>query len=599
MLPVDRPYCLLHRDGRFRWLAGEIQRVKLLADLPRPAPGPDAWPLVSMVPYAQLRERGFRVHDDGETILTLLPRECRDVTAAEIGTGAVPVVAGEPRLRVSDAAYAAMVAEVVEHEINRGEGSNFLLSRTCDLDLAGFDAAAAHEVFLRLARNELGAYLTFCFFDGERWFLGASPERHLTVEAGAVTMNPICGTLPKAALRGRADLVDFLTDPKEVNELFQVVDEELKMMARICAGGGVVRGPYLKEMSSVVHTEYELHGRTTRDPVDAFRESMFAATMIGSPLENAARVIYQYEPESRRYYSSAVLLLDRDDAGGERLDSAITIRMMEVDAAGHAVLRSGASIVRDSDPAKETAEVRAKLAGMLLAVTGAEPGPAVLPALVDDSVKALLRSRNDRLSAFWQAPHDDRPPAVTGPAVLLMDNEDEFTHMLAHLLRRLGCATTVLSWDDPALDGELGRCDLLLVGPGPGDPEDRTDPKMRRIDQVVADRLEAGLPLLAVCLGHQVLCARLGLPIRPSDPPMQGVQHTVDLFGRAEPVGLYCTFFARSGPVPAGVELAAGPDGRVVAVRGPGIYGVQFHPESVLTTNCVPILADVLAWLSG
>ena len=71
-------------------------------------------------------------------------------------------------------------------------------------------------------------------------------------------MDPISGTLPRKDLQKQADLLAFLTDPKEVHELFQVVDEELKMMARICGKGGVVRGPFLKEMSSLVHTEYRL-----------------------------------------------------------------------------------------------------------------------------------------------------------------------------------------------------------------------------------------------------------------------------------------------------------------------------------------------------
>ena len=68
-----------------------------------------------------------------------------------------------------------------------------------------------------------------------------------------------------------------------LDELYMVLDEELKMMARICGEGGTIHGPYLKEMSTLIHTEYELEGRTSMDPVDAFRDSMFAATMIGSP----------------------------------------------------------------------------------------------------------------------------------------------------------------------------------------------------------------------------------------------------------------------------------------------------------------------------
>ena len=74
-----------------------------------------------------------------------------------------------------------------------------------------------------------------------------------------------------------------------------VVDEELKMMCDICTEGGQVLGPFLKPMSHLIHTEYLLAGRTTRDPREVLRDSMYAATVTGSPVENACRLIKQYE----------------------------------------------------------------------------------------------------------------------------------------------------------------------------------------------------------------------------------------------------------------------------------------------------------------
>src|SRR5690606_3324442 len=104
-------------------------------------------------------------------------------------------------------------------------------------------------------------------------------------------------------------------------------------------------------------------------------------------------------------------------------------------------------------------------------------------------------------------------------------------------------------------------------------------------------------PFLAVCLGHQVLCRVLGLNVEPVEPPMQGVQKEIDLFGRREMVGFYNTFFARlpSQPVP-GVEFAADENGLVNAARGAHFISFQFHVESILTTNCVAILREALLW---
>ena len=83
-----------------------------------------------------------------------------------------------------------------------------------------------------------------------------------------------------------------------------VVDEELKMMCDICHEGGLVLGPYLKPMSHLVHTEYLLAGRTRRDVREVLRDSMFAATVTGSPVENACRLIARYEQHGRGYYAS-------------------------------------------------------------------------------------------------------------------------------------------------------------------------------------------------------------------------------------------------------------------------------------------------------
>jgi 2-amino-4-deoxychorismate synthase len=597
MLKFDAPYCLTHQNGKTQYASGEIRKQRLLSEVPRRG----RWPVYSMVPFSQLRERGFDVHDNGEEILSLVATDVRDVQLDDVlPEGRAPVVRtlDAPTFDMDDCEFEANVARIIKDEICRGEGSNFLLSRKARIKLADFDWKIANAIFRRLAINEFGAYMTFCFHDGERFFVGSSPERHVTIRGGQVKMNPISGTLPKSLLTSRADLIEFLCDPKEINELFQVVDEELKMMSRICSSGGDVHGPYLKEMSTLIHTEYLLQGHTSGDVVDAFRDSMFAATMIGSPLENAARVIKTYEPESRRYYSSALMITGLDDTGQEFLDSAITIRTMEVTAAGEATIQSGASIVRDSVPERECREVKTKAAGLLRAIESAEPTRPTLVTYRDALVDQILESRNKYLSRFWMEKQhksyvDSR---LEGKTVLIIDNEDEFTHMLKHVLTHLGLRAHVAQYRDAA---ELIRdSELVLVGPGPGDPTDLNDPKMKLVHGFVQDLLERRARFLAVCLGHQVLCHRLGMRVEPTDPPLQGVQKSIDLFGRREPVGFYNTFFARRPePAPSDIEIASEPDGRVTALRAERFCSFQFHVESVLTTNSVPLLRDALLWL--
>jgi phenazine biosynthesis protein phzE len=379
-----------------------------------------------------------------------------------------------------------------------------------------------------------------------------------------------------------------------------VVDEELKMMSKICRAGGEIRGPFLKEMSSLIHTEYLLEGKSSMDLIEALRLSMFAATMVGSPLENAARIIHKYETESRRYYSSALLLLSRDERGVEQLDSAITIRTMEVDAEGRCTIQSGASIVRDSVPEKECQEIKAKAQGLLNAIASPTVRAPDLHKYRDALVDEVLESRNRHLSRFWLRPQTARftDESLRGRTMLIIDNEDEFTYMLKHVLEHLGIKATVREYDDPALD--LAAADLVLVGPGPGDPGNLADPKMATVHGLVDRLLASGKKFLAVCLGHQILCHRLGMSLVKVDPPLQGVQKTIELFGRLEAVGFYNTFFAVPPPdLAAGIEVASEPDGTVTALRAKNFASFQFHVESVLTTNGLQIVKDAIHGILG
>lgn len=588
------PFCLTHSEGTTTLTTGTILRSRFLDDVPRPN---TELPVISMVPYCQIRERGYAVHDDGEPIVSLVPEASVSVELDHLLPEHAPRFSvGPVSYAVTDDEFAAMVASVVREEICKGEGSNFLLSRKGTTHIGGFSPDVAVEIFRRLVRNEAGAYLVFCFSDGDRFFIGASPERHITIRDDKVMMNPISGTLPKHDLRTKADLVAFLRDAKEVNELFQVVDEELKMMAKICPEGGAIRGPFLKEMSSLIHTEYVLEGKPSGDVRTAFRNSMFAATMIGSPLENAARVIQKYEVSSRRYYSSAILLHGREQNGREYIDSAITIRTMEIDSSGSVLLQSGASIVRDSSPEKETREVKAKLAVLLSGLHSSDAVEPCLSRFVDEEVQAVLMERNTDLSSFWmrqQESHDQPLPKEQSKSVLIIDNEDEFTAMIGHMLNHLGYQTSIRRYN--ANDILSGSHDIVVVGPGPGDPNDASDQKMQAIGSIVDALLSSSTPFLAVCLGHQILSRRLGLDVTPIDPPLQGVQREVNLFGTREKVGFYNTFLAQpSNVLPSTVNAALDEDGNVVALQGPRFRSFQCHLESVLSRNGEHILRDAM-----
>ncbi len=586
-------------------VGGRRRVIESLLDVPLeagvPAEGHIADRLLA-IPFRQVRERGFEAHDDQTPLVvvdveTELEFSVEEVVAAIDDAGVE--FADRGGFDTDDEEYGKLVAAIIHDEIGQGEGANLVIGRHYRATVAGWGADKALTVLKRLLERERGAYWTFLFFTGDRYLIGASPERHVSIHGGDVRMNPISGTfrLPTAGeetgdLQGR--LLDFLHDEKEIYELFMVVDEELKMMCDVCHEGGQVLGPFLKPMSRLVHTEYLLAGRTDRDPREVLRDTMYAATVTGSPVENACRLIKQYESEGRGYYGAALAVLGRDAQGGPVVDSPIVIRTADVDLDGRLTVTAGATLVRDSDPAYEVAETHAKASGILSAFGLVPPAPtptvSVADLVIDEDVLLALNQRNRRLSSFWLTDQAGSPPdpRLAGLSVVFLDGEDDFVNMLRHVLGVLGLSSTVVRHDD-YVEGCLDGYDLVIVGPGPGDPRDDADPKMVTLRTVTAGLLAQRRPFLAVCLGHQALCHELGIALAYKDIVFQGTQSPVEIEGRVERVGFYNTFVGRVGPgtvLPDGVHVEADPDtGDIHMLSGPHYRGVQFHAESILTEH--------------
>ncbi|MFB6841129.1 anthranilate synthase family protein [Streptomyces sp. NPDC056361] len=607
------PFALLRRrtPGRdhdtVEVLLGPVHEAERLADLPV---GP--LPTLALVPFRQIRERGFDVRDDGTPLSVLVAEESYELPLAD-ALDALPahgVTVEGGRFDVSDEEYAGTVRRVIDEEIGSGEGANFVIRRTYTGEIPGFGRADALALFRRLLAGERGAYWTFVVHTGDRTLVGASPEVHVRMSGGTVVMNPISGTYryPTGAAPTAEGLLAFLADRKETEELSMVVDEELKMMCTVGDMGGVVIGPRLKEMAHLAHTEYELRGRSSLDVREVLRETMFAATVTGSPVQNACRVIERHETGGRGYYAGALALLGTDGSGAQTLDSPILIRTADIDAGGRLKVPVGATLVRHSDPAGEVAETHAKAAGVLTALGVREGRPAGgdAPAPVrladDPRVRAALDARRADLAPFWLK-MQVRSAELAGHA-LVIDAEDTFTAMLAHVLRSSGLEVSVLRYDEPGLrELALAHEGPVVLGPGPGNPSDAADPKMRFLRALTAELVrDHRHGLLGVCLGHELIAAELGLEIVRKRTPFQGAQLRIDLFGQERTVGFYNSFTARCDDRSA-TELALHrievsrdeESGEVHALRGPGFAGVQFHPESVLTTDGAALTASLLA----
>jgi len=174
--------------------------------------------------------------------------------------------------------------------------------------------------------------------------------------------------------------------------------------------------------------------------------------------------------------------------------------------------------------------------------------------------------------------------------LLLVDNYDSFTHNLAHLFGQAGAEVEVVRNDDARLaDGALARYDATVVGPGPGRPEDAG-----RMYAILREAAATEHPLLGVCLGAQGIGAVFGGEVIHAPYLMHGKTSEITHDGTGVFAGMPSPFTATRyhslcishANFPASLRtVAASEDGVIqgIAHRTLPIWGVQFHPESILT----------------
>lgn len=595
-------------------LEGDAFAYEQLSHIPRKQgkdPQGKIFDTISLLPFFQLKERQFQVHDAGEKILCIQIHTQTCIALEDLicilPTEKVYLEKGVD-YNYSFEEYEQIIRAVVKDEIGNGEGANFVIARKGEAQIVEMHLTKALSLYKNLLQNEIGSYWKFIFFDGNRYFIGATPERHISVHKRQVKMTPISGTFRKnqakiGYLAFKEELLKFLTDQKEINELFMVVDEELKMMARFCEKGGMIVGPLLREMSKLIHTEYLLVGKSNHDIIQLLRDSMYAATVTGSPVENACKIIHKYENDSRSYYASALALIGRDEDGEDTLDSPITIRTVEIDKDGSLLLHVGATLVQDSIPSEEVKETVAKIGGILENIENppAEMSQAVLPYLAgDDEIHIILQKRNQFLSKFWFFNQEEASDlkVFSNFKITITDNEDDFCLMMQHMINRMGATTQVIRFSE--YNFEEDHADLVIVGPGPGNPNELDHPKMKSIFQLTQQLLASQRKFMSVCLGHQILCKVLGIHVIKKEFPYQGVQERIDLFGQSQRVGFYNTFVGKFDQPLSDIEIAFDPKNKEIhALRSKQFVGFQFHAESILTQNGYDILKQALMNLSS
>ena len=176
--------------------------------------------------------------------------------------------------------------------------------------------------------------------------------------------------------------------------------------------------------------------------------------------------------------------------------------------------------------------------------------------------------------------------------ILLIDNYDSFSYNLVQLIGELTDGNIKVVRNDEITIDEIRKMnpESIILSPGPGKPEDAG------ICEDVVRQLKDEYPILGVCLGHQSICEVFGAKVTYAKQLMHGKQSEMKIL-KEDPIfeGLgesfkgarYHSLSADRNTIPDELEVIAidGKDGEVMAVKHKEypIYGLQFHPESVLT----------------
>ncbi len=183
--------------------------------------------------------------------------------------------------------------------------------------------------------------------------------------------------------------------------------------------------------------------------------------------------------------------------------------------------------------------------------------------------------------------------------VVVIDNYDSFTYNLVHLLKDLGADVTVFRNDKFRLE-QLESFDKIVLSPGPGIPSEAG--LLLDVIREYATRK----PILGVCLGHQAIGESFGARLENLDDVFHGVATDATILSDSPllkglperiTVGRYHSWVVSKEGLPESLEvLAESDEGQIMALRHRElpVYGIQFHPESVLTPSGKEIVANFL-----
>lgn len=427
------------------------------------------------------------------------------------------------------------------------------------------------------------------FSTPEMTLLSSSPELLARTDEARLRLRPIAGTRPRGPTLAEDDALaqELRDDEKERAEHAMLVDLARNDAAAVCRPGTVWVPNFagVERYRHVMHLVSEVQGELAPgwSPLSVIRSVFPGGTVTGAPKRRAVQRIAELEGSPRGPYTGALGYVSLNGSTQWNL----LIRTLTA-TPSHLVAHAGCGIVEGSRPDREAEELLAKARAQVEAALGqARPAPA------------WLRCGQVEPGPAW------RPRTVQGPVpgrrVLLVDFDDSFVHNLADGLAALGARTTVLSAHAEPREGWREPPTHLVLSPGPGWPGEFP---AWRAHLAEADR--RGTPVLGVCLGHQAMAEHAGARVvrHPVTVHGKASQLRKTPAGRRDPLvggwtgrwgGRYHSLVATD--LPASMQaLVQLEDGTCMAARhlGRPWWGLQFHPESLLTEDGLSLLQSFL-----
>ena len=398
---------------------------------------------------------------------------------------------------------------------------------------------------------------------GDTEIAGSSPETLIRLEGRTITSMPIAGT----RRRGRTEkedkaLEEDLThDAKELAEHNMLVDLARNDVGKVSEFGSVKVHDlhHVKRFSHVMHLTSRVTGRLKEglDAIDTLCAALPAGTLSGAPKIRACEILDSLEPRRRGPYGGGIGYLDFSG----NMDICITIRTA-VKRGDIVYFQSGGGIVADSVTENEFQETLNK----------------------SGAVKRRTYENNGGRMM-----------------ILIIDNYDSFTYNLYQAVGTLTPSVQVVRNDSLTVSEAAAlQPQAIILSPGPGKP------KEAGITEAVLEELKGQVPILGVCLGHQAMGEVFGGTVTLAPHLVHGkaddikLDRSCPLFKNLPPVikgARYHSLIVERDSLPPELLVTAETyAGEIMGLRHRDyeIYGLQFHPESIMTPMGASIIENFL-----